>query len=76
MMKPKKIKLWKTGGKWYVFDGNKVNEFDNSLDAWQYIFLLKELRPYRTYAPKSLYPVRSLSPMPTRGCKRIAFTRL
>lgn len=66
------MKLRKEGGKWYVNDGNKVIEFDNSLDAWRYILLLKEIRPHHTYTPKPLYPVYTLDPRPQLRGKHYA----
>lgn len=71
-MKNKKVKLWRAYDKFYVFDGNKISEFDTLLDAWRYIFLLKELRPHYTYIPKTLYPVYSLDPRPQLRGKRYA----
>ena len=69
-------KLRKEGGKWYVDEGYKVTIFDTSYDAWQYIFILKEIRQKAPQVPHSLYPVRSLSPFPTMGCKHVCITRL
>ena len=69
-MKNKKVKFWQTDGKYYVADGNKINEFTQLLDALLLIFLLKELRPHYTYTPKTLYPVYSLDPRPQMRGKR------
>lgn len=66
------MKMRKQYGKWIVDEGYKVSIFDASADAWQYIFILKEIRPKAPEVPKSLYPVRSLMPFP-RGCKKIVF---
>lgn len=70
------IKMYKRGGKWIVDEGYKVSIFDESADAWRYVFILKEIRPKAPWVPQSLYPVRHLNPMPTRGCKKVVFTRL
>lgn len=71
-MKNKNVKFWQTDGKYYVADGNKINEFTQLLDALRLIFLLKELRPHYTYIPKTLYPVYSLDPRPQLRGKRYA----
>lgn len=70
-MKNKKVKFWTAHGKWYVFDGNKVNEFTQLSDALRLIFLLKEIRPHHTYT-QTLYPVYSLDPRPQLRGKRYA----
>lgn len=70
-MQNKKVKFWKTAGKFYVADGNKINEFTQLLDALRLIFLLKELRPHHTYT-QTLYPVYSLDPRPQPRGKRYA----
>ena len=70
------MKMYKRFGKWFVDEGYKLSIFDTSYDAWQYVFLLKEIRPRSPFVSKSLYPVRSLMPFPTRGCKRVVYTRL
>lgn len=69
-MKEKIVKFWKANGKFYVFDGNKVCEFTQLKDALEYVFLLKEIRPHRTYTPKPLYPVNTLDPRPSMRVKR------
>lgn len=71
-MNNKKVKFWKTNGKFYVNDGNSISEFDELFDALQFIFLLKEIRPHYTYAPKPLYPVNTLDPRPQMRGKRYA----
>ncbi|MBQ8528851.1 MAG: hypothetical protein IJ459_03855 [Clostridia bacterium] len=70
-MKKNTIKLRTEGGKWYVDEGYKVSIFDTSKEAWQYIFVLREIRPKAPWVPQSQYPVRHLNPMPTRGCKKV-----
>ena len=69
-------KLRKEGGKWIVEDHGKNIIFDISHDAWQLIFILKEIRQKAPQVPRSLYPVRSLNPFPQRGCKNVRITRL
>lgn len=76
MMRKHAMKLRTEGGKWYVDEGYKVSIFDKANEAWQYIFLLKEIRPLPPFAPHSLYPVRSLIPTIARGCKKVVYTGL
>lgn len=73
MKKKHILKLRTEGGKWYVDEGYKVSIFDTSNDAWQYIFLLKELRPMPGFANRTLYPVRSLIPAALKGGKKVVF---
>jgi hypothetical protein len=65
------MKLKRINGFWIVEDRGVNKIFETSLDAWTYIFIMKEIRPKAPEVPKSLYPVRSLNPMPTRGCKKV-----
>ena len=65
------LKMRTEGGKWYVDEDYKVSIFENSTDAWQYIFVLKAIRPQPPFVPRSLYPVRTLDPTRVRGCKQI-----
>ena len=71
-----KVKMKTIGGKYYVDDGRKLIVFDTAIDAWQYILLLKEIRHKASIPARTLYPVRSLNPMPTRGCKKVVHTGL
>jgi hypothetical protein len=70
------MKLQKRDGKWIIEDHGRNIIFDTSYDAWQYIFLMKEIRQKAPQVPRSLYPVRHLNPYPPRGCKRVRITRL
>ena len=59
------------GGKYYIFDRGRIINFDNSYDAWCYVFLCKEIRPRVEMGERSLYPVRSLNPVPERRGKHV-----
>lgn len=69
----KKIKMFTFKKKWIVKDGDRVLEFDKSMDAWAYILLIKEIRPRTPYVAP-LYPVRSLNPIPERRVKNVRFS--
>lgn len=56
---------------WIIIDGDDVKFFKNSLDAWMYVFLMKEIRPNAPQVPKTLYPVRTLDPRPSARKKRV-----
>lgn len=56
------MKLQKRNGKWIIEDHGRNIIFDTSYDAWQYIFLMKEIRQKAPEVPRSLYPVRPLNP--------------
>jgi hypothetical protein len=56
------MKLQKRNGKWIIEDHGRNIIFDTSYDAWQYIFLMKEIRQKAPQVPRSLYPVRTLNP--------------
>lgn len=75
-MKKTLPKLRTENGKWYVDEGYKVTICDTALDAWSYLFLLKEIRPKAPHFIQSIYPVRSLNPIPSRGCKNAIHARL
>jgi hypothetical protein len=72
-MKKHTLKLRSEGGKWYVDEGYKISIFDTSNEAWQYIFLLKELRPKPMFPIRQLYPVRSLVPGALKGGKKVVY---
>lgn len=74
--KYKGLKMRKQFGKWIVEDRGENKIFDKSIDAWTYVFLMREIRPNPPQAPKTLYPVRSLNPYPTRGCKKVVYSGL
>ena len=61
-------------GKWIIEDNGGNVIFDNSYDAWQYIFLMMMVRPKVPQVARSLYPVRSLNPMPSMVKKKVIFT--
>lgn len=65
------MKLYTKVGKWVVEDKGRKIFFDKSTDAWMYVFLMREIREKPPVAPPSLYPVRSLNPIPARRCKTV-----
>ena len=65
------MKMRSTKEGWFIIDGNDVKFFKNSVDAWMYVFLMKEVRPNAPQVPKSLYPVRTLDPRPSRMKKKM-----
>ena len=64
------MKLYTVEKYWIVEDGNRSIIFDTSMEAWRYIFIMREVRPKIRYE-KELYPVRSLSPFPNIIKKRV-----
>ena len=68
------MKLTSINGLWIVEDRGVNKRFDTSHDAWTYIFLMKGIRPKAPQVPRSIYPVRSLNPMP-RVRKKIVVLR-
>lgn len=68
------MKLQKRDGKWIIEDHGRNIIFDTSFDAWQYIFLMKEIRQKAPQVPGTLYPVRTLNPAMMRGRKNVRFT--
>ena len=65
------MKMQSTNGGWIIIDKGVAKFFEEAHDAWQYILLMKEIRPSRTYLPKTLYPVRSLTPFAqVKGVKK------
>ena len=67
------IKMRTKDGLWIIEDGGKNIIFDTSYDAWVYVFLCKEIRPKAPLVQRSLYPVRSLNPVPERRLKNVVF---
>lgn len=63
------IKMQSKGGIFVVLDNGRVVIFETSYDAWCYIFLLRGIRARVDMGPRSLYPVRSLNPVPERRTK-------
>jgi hypothetical protein len=49
-------------GKWYIEDDGSVKIYDNSYDAWQYVFLMRIIKPNPPIPPRSTYPVLTLDP--------------
>lgn len=65
------IKMYTYNGEWVVKDGDRYVVFDKAYYAWCYVLLLKEIRPKAPTVVRSLYPVRSLNPIPERRCKNV-----
>ena len=65
------LKMYTNDGNWIVKDKDRLVIFGTAYDAWCYVFLLKEIRPKVEMGERSLYPVRSLNPMPERRVKNV-----
>ena len=65
------LKMYTNDGYWVVKDKDRLVIFDSAYDAWCFVFLLKEIRPKVEMGERSLYPVRSLNPMPERRRKNV-----
>ena len=65
------IKMFTYDENWVVKDGDRIVVFDKAYDAWCYIFLLREIRPKAPFVQRSLYPVKSLNPIPERRIKNV-----
>jgi hypothetical protein len=68
------ITMYTFKGNWVVKDGERLVPFKKSYDAWQFVFLLKEIRPRVPMGERSLYPVKSLNPIPERRVKNVRFS--
>lgn len=68
------IKMYTYKGNWVVKDGERLVRFKKAYDAWQFVLLLKEIRPRVPMGERSLYPVRSLNPIPERRVKNVRFS--
>lgn len=53
-------------GKWIIEDDGIELIYDNSYDAWSYVFLMRIIRPNPPIPPRSTYPVLSLVPKTTK----------
>ena len=65
------IKMFTYDENWAVKDGDRIVVFDKAYDACCYIFLLREIRPRVPMGERSLYPVKSLNPIPERRIKNV-----
>lgn len=63
------IKMQSKGDIFVILDNGRVVIFETSYDAWCHIFLLRGIRSRVDMGPRSLYPVRSLNPVPERRTK-------
>ena len=68
------IKMYTYKGNWVVKDGERLVPFKKAYDAWQFVLLLRKIRPKVPMGVRSLYPVRSLNPIPERRVKNVRFS--
>lgn len=68
------IKMYTYNGHWVVKDGERLVRFKKAYDAWAFVMLLREIRPKVPMGERSLYPVRSLNPIPERRVKNVRFS--
>ena len=68
------IKMYTKNRKWIVVDGDREIVFDDPRDAWEYVFLMRSVRPNVPKVPKALYPVKTLNPFSSRKQKKIIYT--
>ena len=59
---PKLMKMITEDNKWIIEDEGSLIIFDNSYDAWSYVFYMRIIRPNPPIPPRSLYPVLTLDP--------------
>ena len=67
------LKMYTKNQKWIVVDGERKIEFNTSREAWEFIFVMRGMRP-NPKAQRSLNPVTTLSPSPIRKKKKIFVT--
>lgn len=65
------MKMQTINGKYVIIDRGVVKEFAEAYDAWRYVFICREVRPRVEMGVRSLYPVRSLNPIPERRVKNV-----
>ena len=65
------MKMLSTKDGWYIIDNGVIKFFENSRDAWMYVFFMKDVKSHTTVLPHSLYPVKSLDPRPSSMAKRV-----
>ena len=58
----KLMKMRTIDGKFIILDEGREIVYDSSYDAWQYVLLMKEVRPHPPIPPRSVYPVLTLDP--------------
>ena len=58
----KLMKMRTEDNKYYIEDEGRLIIYDNSYDAWQYVFLMRTIRPNPPIPPRSIYPVLTLDP--------------
>ena len=66
------MKLRTKLGKWIIEDNNREVEFDTSIDAWCYIFIMRGIRP-KVSCSSALHPVKSLNPFPEMKQKKVIY---
>ena len=62
----KLMKMRTEDNKIIILDEGREIVFDNSCDAWQYVFHMRAIRPNPPIPPRSTYPVLSLVPKTTK----------
>ena len=67
------MKMQTINGEYVIYDRGRVIIFKEAYDAWQYIFLCREIRAKVDMGERSLYPVRSLNPVPESRKKNVVF---
>ena len=65
------LKMYTNDGIWIIEDKGVNKCFESAYDAWQYVFLMREIRPKVEMGERSLYPVKSLNPFPERRVKNV-----
>lgn len=65
------MKMQSTKDGWIITDNGERKLFKNSIDAWLYVLLMKEVREHTTHIPHSLYPVYTLDPRPSLMGKKV-----
>ena len=65
------VKMPSKGSMSVVIDNGRTVIFKTSYDAWCYIFLLRGIRPRVDMGQRSLYPVKTLNPIPERRVKNV-----
>lgn len=64
------MKLHTKSEKWIIEDKDREIEFDTSMDAWVFIFLMRGIRP-KVVCVSALHPVKSLNPFPEMKGKKV-----
>lgn len=65
------FKMYTKNKKWILVEGERRVEFDTARDAWWFIYHMRGIRPNVPQVPKSIYPVKTLNPFPSRKKKKV-----